>query len=554
MASLDEFVRLLHQADEAGEPKRRRTVRGGARDVPFGHVDMKKLEHCARTLQKQVRIIVKEAPGADELRALVESPRVDDDVRHEIERNPLVQLAGRLKSRYVAGGLPIFDEILGGAVAGAAGGGETGEGTGPPGAAAVAAASDSDSESDAMADAADAADAAEAADAAGVAGAASAAGAAGLPPLPPIHNPHLLDRVFIHKSTLNDRTYLSEHELIASHNERLEFLGDSILNNVVTMIIYERYDHSPEGDLSKIRSQLVNNKTLAEFAMAYGLNARLRSNISDSVLRQGNQKIYADVFEAYIGALATEHGMELGVIKRWLSQILRAKLKEFDVEINGVEPVNKNAKTDLYSLIGSAAFHPRYRVVRMGDGASKAFKIRCEMGEDVLGEGVAPSSKEAGLRAAMQALKNRPLLEKYGQMRLGTDRSESRVTRAEGAPQGVPSAEPEGAAATASESDRDPGASASASASGSSATGLPLSDSGAFLPDAKNDLYAILNKLGITPRYRVTPHDTLFRGELYIGSELVAVGVDVSKKRAATRAAMALLKDKEALQAVERMG
>lgn len=538
MASLDEFVRLLHQADEAGEPKRRRTVRGGAPDVPFGHVDMKKLEHCARTLQKQVRIIVKEAPGAEELRALVELPQVDDDVRHEIERNPLVQLAGRLKLRYVAGGLPIFDEILGGAVAGAAGEGETGEGTRPRVRAAAAAASGSDSDSDAMADAVDAAGAASAT------GAASAVGAAGLPPLPPIHDPHLLDRVFIHKSTLNDRTYLSEHELIASHNERLEFLGDSILNNVVTMIIYERYDHSPEGDLSKIRSQLVNNKTLAEFAMAYGLNTRLRSNISDLVLRQGNQKIYADVFEAYIGALATEHGMELGVIKQWLLQILRAKLKEFDVEINGVEPVNKNAKTDLYLLIGLAAFHPRYRVVRMGDGASKAFKIRCEMGEDVLGEGVAPLLKEAGLRAAMQALKNRPLLEKYGQMRLGTDRSELRVTRAEGAPPGAPSAEPEGAA-TASESDRDAGA---------SATGVPLLDSGAFLPDAKNDLYANLNKLGITPRYRVTPQDTLFRGELYIGDQLVAVGVDVSKKRAATRAAMALLKDKEALRAVERMG
>ena len=95
-----------------------------------------------------------------------------------------------------------------------------------------------------------------------------------LPKLPEIHNTELLDRVFIHKSTLNDRTYLSQHELIAAHNERLEFLGVSILNNGVTMIIYVRFNHELEGDYLKIRYSLVNNNTLGEFAIAYGIDNR----------------------------------------------------------------------------------------------------------------------------------------------------------------------------------------------------------------------------------------------------------------------------------------
>lgn len=542
-SSLDDFVRHLSQnasasnyhdmtsfeknnsrrssSTDSNEPKRLKKEK--PIDTPFGHVDMKKLEHCARTLQKQIRIIINEAPDLERLQELLESPNVDDDVKHEIQRNALVKVAAALKSQYNAKELDIFDDII----------------TGNVSAEVDKIISDrkddqkddqkNDDDQDDEDDDEDDDDDED-----------------GLPPLPPIHDPHLSDRVFIHKSTLNDRTYLLEKELIAAHNERLEFLGDSILNNVVTMIIYERFDHSPEGELSKIRSLLVNNKTLAEFAIAYGLDKRLRSNISDSILKQGNQKIFADVFEAYIGALAIQHKMVLTSIKLWLTKIMAWKLKEFDQEIKGLEPVNKNAKTDLYLLIGTAAFHPQYKVVKTGDGATESFIIRCEMGNDVLGEGVAPSSKEAGLRAAMQALKNRDLLEKYGQIRLGTDRNESKISlkmlysKYQGL-LGVPSNIVD-------------------ETTGTGGTYIPLDifpvigdESQVFLPEAKNDLYAILNKRGIIPQYQVSAEEDKFKGELHIKNVLVAIGVDSSKKRAATRAAIALLKNKKALQEIEKL-
>ncbi|CAH2350657.1 hypothetical protein CLIB1423_02S02168 [[Candida] railenensis] len=557
------FKRTKLSISPPGTPREASDTSGSgskARTVPFGHVDMKKLEHCARTLQKQIRIIINEAPDLARLQSLLESPAVDSDVKHEIQRNPLVHMAAALKSKYLSKDLQIFDDILGGNVADDLRDIEYYDGDGEDDVI------DQDEYDDDDDDGMDSNNS--------------------LPPLPPISNPHLLDRVFIHKSTLNDRTYLSEKELIASHNERLEFLGDSILNNVVTMIIYERFEHSPEGDLSKIRSQLVNNKTLAEFAMAYQLNKRLRSNISDSVLKQGNQKIFADVFEAYIGALAIEHKMELTSIRNWLTKILHWKLNEFDQEISGLEPVNKNAKTDLYSLIGSAAFHPQYKVVKTGDGATKPFIIRCEMGSDVLGEGVAPSAKEAGLRAAMQALKNRPLLEKYGQIRLNTDRNESRInpklllnkyqqdSSKESSPDvsyysvyGSPNPNVGGGSTTIVMTPLDDTYTTSGlqnstsnnenlSSSYLASNNLfPVigNESSNFLPEAKNDLYAILNKKGIVPQYRVSSEEDKFKGELHISNVLVAIGVDSSKKKAATRAAMALLKNKDALNEVEKI-
>lgn len=539
--------------------------------VLFGHVDVKKLEHCARTLQKQIRILINEAPSLAKLQQLSESAEVDNEVKHEIQRNPLLQMASVLKSKYLAKDLSVFDEILSGnvqpteeytpvvqnAYSASENGGNYGAGRDGE-----LQQSDNDSEYDDQ-----------------------------LPGLPLISNPHLLDRVFIHKSTLNDRTYLSEEELIGSHNERLEFLGDSILNNVVTMIIYERFRHSSEGELLKIRSQLVSNKTLAEFSITYGLDKRLRSNISDLILRQGNQKIYADVFEAYIGALAIEHKMDLTIIKKWLTKILHLKLKSFDQEIGGVEPLNKNAKTDLYLLIGTAAFHPEYRVVKTGDGATKPFIIRCEMGREVLGEGVAPSSKEAGLRAAMQALKNRRLLEKYGQIRLGTDRNESKIssnvlltkyqdlsmeTTPEFYSNGGFSYDPMGTPLSATNSNdasitkllssilnsnfisnasTPPANTSQKRSSYQSGSIFPVygNELAHFLPEAKNDLYAILNKRGIVPQYNVFAEDDKFKGELIILNVLVAIGVDSSKKKAATRAAMALLKNKEALTEVDNI-
>nr|7DEY_A Chain A, RNase III [Scheffersomyces stipitis CBS 6054]7DEY_B Chain B, RNase III [Scheffersomyces stipitis CBS 6054]7DEY_C Chain C, RNase III [Scheffersomyces stipitis CBS 6054]7DEY_D Chain D, RNase III [Scheffersomyces stipitis CBS 6054] len=229
------------------------------------------------------------------------------------------------------------------------------------------------------------------------------------PPLPFIKDQTLYERVFVHKSVVNGKTYLDQNDLINSHNERLEFLGDSVLNNLVTLIIYDKFPSASEGKLTKMRSQLIDNHTLTQFSFEYGFDKRLKTKTDEEILKTGDQKVYADIFEAYIGALSVERGLDLREIKDWLEKLYAPKLEAFKVNFLQ-ESVNKEAKSELYSIVGTASSHPLYVVVEEGNG-SHDFVVECRMGNDVLGRAKAPSQKEAGLRAAMDALKNRQLLE-----------------------------------------------------------------------------------------------------------------------------------------------
>ncbi len=119
------------------------------------------------------------------------------------------------------------------------------------------------------------------------------------PKLPEIKNVEILDLAFTHKS------YVSKVNKVKLSNERLEFLGDSILNHLTTLNIYQRFPHFDEGILTRTRTSIVNNKTLIEWAHLYGFENRMRSKLC---LDKGNYntKIYADLTESYIGGLFLE--------------------------------------------------------------------------------------------------------------------------------------------------------------------------------------------------------------------------------------------------------
>lgn len=361
------------------------------------------------------------------------------------------------------------------------------------------------------------------------AGASASADTAPLPPLPPIHDPALRNRVFQHKSTSANKTYLDEQEIVLAHNERLEFLGDAVLNTLVTFILYDRLPYASEGVLSQTRAQLVNNRTLAEFLAAYGFDTALRCTVDDAALRS-SQKMYADVFEAYLGALAVERHLDMAEVERWLAELMHGRIEHAAVALLRLVPINKDAKTELYSLVGSAALHPTYKVVSNGDGVNVPYKVRCLMGEDVLGEGAAPGLRDAGLRAAMAALKNRPLLEKYGRQRWETDRCVSVVRGA-------------------SKSDKDEQSVRSDSG------GFPIVADNSVLPNkfAKNELYAYFGKqLGLTPEYVSTadPDKGRYRVELRVKDAVVAVAYDTSKKNAMSRAAAVVLEHKHRMNEI----
>jgi len=116
----------------------------------------------------------------------------------------------------------------------------------------------------------------------------------------PFANPRLLERALTHRS------------FSADHNERLEFLGDSVLNLAVSGLLFEKLNDLPEGDLSRIRANLVKQDTLFELAQGLGVSTALR--LGDGEKRSGGHKrpsILADALEAMIGAVYLDGGFEV---------------------------------------------------------------------------------------------------------------------------------------------------------------------------------------------------------------------------------------------------
>lgn len=488
-ASFNDFLTSLKKAagpepDVQSRPKKQK-ISPAPEPTSFGFADINKLEHCTRLLQKNIRQLIEEAPSVEELNSLIHDPSLSSFTRQEMQGNPLLHLAATIKSLYEDRQLPIFDEIVENRL-------EHGKRK-PADKSKLAHVDNKEWEAD------------------------TAFANPDLPPIPKIKDPGLRNRVFQHKSTSANKTYLDELEIVLSHNERLEFLGDSVLNTLVTIILYQRFPYANEGVLSQTRSLLVNNKTLGEFSTAYGFDQVLRCNVDEESLRSGKQKVYADVFEAYLGALAMERRYDLSEIEQWLKELMSHKIEEADMEIRKLVPINKDAKTELYSLVGTASFHPTYRVVDNGNGVNTLFTVHCVMGDEVMGVGAAPGSKEAGLRAAMAALKNRPLLEKYGRQRLETDRSISIVR-------------------------------SNNEATGNSDFPLLADKNTVGNKFAKNELYAYFGReFGLTPEYSVVadPENKRYKVELRILDHVIAVAYDISKKNAMSRAATLVLENKD---------
>jgi ribonuclease-3 len=122
--------------------------------------------------------------------------------------------------------------------------------------------------------------------------------------------PKINDQILFEES-LTHRSYLNESKIKVNSNERLEFLGDSILSLVVSTYLFKNYPDYNEGKLTNLRSLLVNTKTLAEIALEYDLGSRLRlSKGEEESGGRKNQSLLADALEAFIGALFLDQGIE----------------------------------------------------------------------------------------------------------------------------------------------------------------------------------------------------------------------------------------------------
>ena len=122
-----------------------------------------------------------------------------------------------------------------------------------------------------------------------------------------------------------------------SHNERLEFLGDSILNYTMTLIIYEKFPHMNEGHMSVLRMKLINNEIIRQWAILYNFHKMLKLNIDQTNtlnMETAKHKFLSDVFEAYLGGLYEENPKKnLPIIKRWLKKLSAPMIQTYKDEI-----------------------------------------------------------------------------------------------------------------------------------------------------------------------------------------------------------------------------
>ena len=193
---------------------------------------------------------------------------------------------------------------------------------------------------------------------------------------------------------------LTHRSFSADHNERLEFLGDSVLNIAVSHLLYRQLSTLPEGDLSRVRANLVKQETLHRLAVGLGLSPLLRLGEGES--RSGGQNrpsILADALEALIGAVYLDGGY--GPAQALVHRLYEA------IEITPrMEAVAKDAKTELQEwLQGHKMKLPVYRVVgTLGAAHKQTFDIECEVAEQGLRERGIGGSRRAGEQAAAAAM------------------------------------------------------------------------------------------------------------------------------------------------------
>ncbi|KEQ17965.1 ribonuclease III [Endozoicomonas numazuensis] len=206
--------------------------------------------------------------------------------------------------------------------------------------------------------------------------------------------------------TFSDRSRL---ELALTHrscgsrnNERLEFLGDSIVNFVIAEALFERFPDAREGQLSRLRARMVRGATLAEIGREFQLGDCLR--LGSGELKSGGyrrESILADAVEAIIGAIYLDAGMEAcrERIRSWFTDRLAG--------LSTTDQQNKDPKTRLQEFLQARQNPlPKYRVLNIeGDAHDQVFTVVCELESlDLSSEGQGPSRRGAEQQAARFAL------------------------------------------------------------------------------------------------------------------------------------------------------
>ena len=217
-------------------------------------------------------------------------------------------------------------------------------------------------------------------------------------------NVHFKDRAVL-REAFTHRSYINEtREKGLEHNERLEFLGDAVVELSVTDFLYKKYPHANEGDLTGYRAALVNAITLGNLAIEIGMEPYLLMSKGEAKDRgtRAREIILANAFEALVGAIYMDQGY--AVADKFLKQYLMPKTEEI---------VKKELWRDSKSFFQEEAqehtgITPSYKVLKEeGPDHDKEFTVGVYLNDELTGTGEGKSKQDAEQAAAAEALKKK---------------------------------------------------------------------------------------------------------------------------------------------------
>lgn len=198
---------------------------------------------------------------------------------------------------------------------------------------------------------------------------------------------------------LTHRSFAFESSEPLEHNERLEFLGDSVLQIVATDLIYRRFPNLTEGEMQRLRTAVVNNSALADLARLVGLGEHIRlGKGEESSGGRDKMSVLSDTFEALVGAIYLDQGIER------VTELLTPFFSELVERAATADSVHYAKNTLQEMALQASGEVPTYRVASSGPDHDKRFVAHVYIGGRGYGTGTGRSKKEAEQHAARAAL------------------------------------------------------------------------------------------------------------------------------------------------------